>query len=197
MITDRTLAHLRTSAAAALLVPGLSVTVEVEGRIVVEATRPPFLHDDHPVLSICAFHRSVVRAHELRQRGSRVEMVGLAGDLEPTVELVPGPDVRIVPGGVIRVRGDESCFHLCPLSFPVERVEAAAVDVSDRCGVIVDLHADRSLDVTVAMVETPRGEVRAGRAAVEALEQLAAVATVDALVELVQPEITDWEALLR
>lgn len=197
MITDRTLAQLRTSASLALLVPGLSVTVSVDDRVVVEASRPPFLHQDHPILPVCAFHRSVVRAHDLRRTGSRVEMVGLAGDLEPLVELQPGPQVRVVPGGIVRHKSDISCLHLCALSLPVDRVEAAATDVADRTGLDLHLHADRSLDVTVVLSDTRPGDTLAARGAVEALETVAAVSTVDALAELLEPESTDWEALLR
>ncbi|MDZ7675609.1 MAG: hypothetical protein U5K30_11145 [Acidimicrobiales bacterium] len=195
VITDRTLAQLRTSAALALLLPGMSVDVRVGDETVVHATRMPFPDADHPILPVCAFHRSVVRALDLRKNGTRVQMVGIAGDLEPDVELVPGEHIRIVPGGVVRFES-ESWFHFCTLSLPVERVEPVARVVAADTGVVVDLHADRSLDVTVAVTDTPSGDVGATRDAIDALERVAAAATVDALVDLVQPDDTDWEALL-
>ena len=61
MITDRTLAGLRTSAALSLLVPGIGVSVRVCDRVGVEAARQPVCGSAHPGLPIRAFHLSVVR----------------------------------------------------------------------------------------------------------------------------------------
>lgn len=197
MISDRTLSNLRTSAALALLVPGITVEVRVGDHPVVEAARPPFGDTSHPVLPVCAFHRSVVRAHELRKSGARVEMVGLVGGLEPEIELRCAPTLRVVPGGVIRHAGD-SWLHLCALSLGVDRVEPAAAAVFAETGTDLDvhLHADRSLDVTVVVADTPRGDKVAGRAAVEVVEAIAARATIDSLVEWIAPSRRDWDQLL-
>ena len=197
MITDRTLANLRTSAALALLVPGISVAVRVGDRTVVEASRTAG-DAAHPVLPVCAFHRSVVRAHDLRRSGTRVEMVGVDGNLEPDVLLEFGPEVRQVPGGVIRRTGD-TWLHLYALSLGVEAVEpatAALVAESGTDGPDVHLHADRSLDVTIVVTDTPAGDKPAARGAVEMLESIAARATVDALERWVVPGGHDWDQLL-
>lgn len=195
MTTDRPLAHLRTAAALALLVPGVSIDVAVEGRPVVHASRMPRPDLDHPALPVCVFHRSVVRAHDLRKQGTRVEMVGIDGDLEPEIELVAGEHLRLVPGGVVRLES-EMWLHFLPLALPVERVESVAREVAADTGVGVDLHADRSLDVTVGITDTPGGDTDAARAAIDTLERVAARATVDAFVDLVQPDTTDWDAFL-
>lgn len=195
MITDRTLAQLRTAAALALLVPGVSVDVTVEGRPVVHAGRMPLPDVEHPALPVCAFHRSVARAHDLRRQGTRVEMVGIDGDLEPQIDLLAGDHVRLVPGGVVRLES-EMWLHVLALSLPVERVGAVAREVAADTGIGVDLHADRSLDVTVLVTDTPGGDLDAARAAIDTLERVAARATVDAFVELVQPATTDWDAFL-
>lgn len=194
MITDRTLADLRTSAALALLVPGIGVAVQVGDRTVVEASRPPFGASGHPVLPICAFHRSVVRAHDLRKEGTRVEMVGLDGGLEPDVALRCAPAVKQIPGGVVRHAGD-TWLHLCALSLPVEVVESATASVLDETGSSLDvhLHADRSLDVTVVVTDTPVGDKPAARDAVDVIEAIAARATVASLVDLVEPSTADLD----
>ena len=197
MITDRTLANLRTSAALALLVPGISVAVRVGDRTVVEASRGE-ADASHPVLPVCAFHRSVVRAHDYRRSGTRVEMVGVDGNLEPEVLLQCGPELRQVPGGVIR-RTADTWLHLCALSLGVDAVEPATAAVVDEFGIDgpeVHLHADRSLDVTIAVTDTPAGDKPAARRAVEMLETIAARATVDALEHWVVPSGHDWEQLL-
>lgn len=198
MISDRTLANLRTSAALALLVPGISVSVRVGDRTVVEAARASDDDAQHPVLPVCAFHRSVVRAHDLRRSGTRVEMVGVDGALEPDVVLECGLDLRLVPGGVIR-RSGESWMHLCALSLGVDDVEqATAAIVGERGSATPDvhLHADRSLDVTIAVTDTPAGDKHAARQAVELLETIAARATIDALERWIAPEGRDWDRLL-
>lgn len=198
MITDRTLANLRTSAALALLVPGISVAVRVGERTVVEASRAPGVEESHPVIPVCAFHRSVVRAHDLRRAGTRVEMVGVDGALEPDVLLECGPDLRFVPGGVVRRAGD-TWLHLCALSLGIDAVEPATARVVDEFGPDgpdVHLHADRSLDVTVAVTDTPAGDKLTARRGVEMLETIAASATVDALERWVAPGGRDWDQLL-
>ncbi len=197
MITDRTLANLRTSAALALLVPGISIEASVGDRVIVEAARPPFRDVEHPVLPICAFHRSVVRAHELRRNGTRVEMVGLDGGLEPEIRLRCDPEISIVPGGVVR-RSGESWLHLCALSLAVDAVEAATAAICAETGTALEvhLHADRSLDVTIVVTDTPTGDKTTARAAVDLIEAIAARATIDSLVDLVHPAETDWDEFL-
>lgn len=197
MITDRTLADLRTSAALSLLVPGIGVAVQVDERVVVEAARPPFGASAHPVLPICAFHRSVVRAHDLRKQGTRVEMVGLDGDLEPDVGLRCGPGVKLIPGGVVRHAGD-TWLHLCALSLPIDTVEPATASVFEETGSSLDvhLHADRSLDVTIVVTDTPAGDKPSARDAVELIEAIAARATIASLVDLVEPSTADLDQML-
>jgi hypothetical protein len=95
-------------------------------------------------------------------------------------------------------RSGETWLHFCALSIAVDRVEPATAEVFAETGSTLDvhLHADRSLDVTVGVVDTPAGDKVAARGAVDLLEAIAAKATVGALVELVQPGEADWDALL-
>lgn len=196
MITDRTLASLRTAASLMLLTPGLSVAVEVEGVPVVEARRPPFpevTDDDRAVIPVCAFHRCVGKAHALRRHGSRVEMVGVPGDLEPDIALDGTLDVSILVGGIVRRTIDDSWIHLNALSLPVDVVGPVARDVAERTGVHITLHADRVLDVTVTVTDTPRRDRAAAHEALDALEEVAAVATVESLVAMLDAA-PDWDA---
>ena len=197
MITDRTLADLRTAAALALLVPGIGVSVRVEDRVVVEAGRPPFGASEHPVLPVCAFHRSVVRAHDLRKSGTRVDMVGLDGGVEPAVELRCSDAIKEIPGGVVRHAGD-TWLHLCSLSLPIDVVEPATASVFAETGSDLDvhLHADRSLDVTIVVTDTPVRDKPAARAAVDVIEAIAARSTITSLVGLVEPSEEGWDQLL-
>lgn len=197
MITDRTLADLRTAAAISLLVPDIGVSVRVEERVIVEAGRPPFEVSTHPVLPVCAFHRSVVRAHRLRTQGTRVEMVGLDGDLEPDIGLRCSPAVKQIPGGVVRHAGS-TWLHLCALALPVAVVEPAAASVFAETGSDLDvhLHADRSLDVTIVVTDTPLRDKTAARAAVDLIEAIAARATVASLVDFVEPSTADLDQVM-
>lgn len=191
MITDRTLANLRTSASLVLLTPGLSVSVDVGAASVVQARRPPFDSDER-VIPVCAFHRCVGRAHGMRRAGSRVEMVGVAGDLEPTVNLAGSDDVTILPGGMVRRYSDGSWLHLVALTLVAEAVEPVAAAVAERAGVHMSLHADRVLDVTVLVADTPAGDRAAAAEAIDALEEICAVATVESLAGMLAAE-PDWD----
>lgn len=191
MITDRTLANLRTAASLVLLTPGLSVSVEVDGDPVVQARRPPFASDER-IIPVCAFHRCVGRAHGMRRSGSRVEMVGVAGDLEPTVNLHGSRDVSVRPGGIVRRSSDGSWLQLVALSLPAEDVEPVASVVAEDAGVHMALHADRVLDVTVLVSDTPAGDRAAASEAIDALEKIAAVTTVDAFVGMLDAE-SEWD----
>lgn len=198
MITDRTLARLRTSASLALLTPGLSVAIEVEGVPVVDARRGPFPEpapDEPPraTIPVCAFHRCVGKAHGLRRKGSQVEMVGVPGDLEPDIVLSGTLEVSVLPGGIVRRTADGSWFHLNALSLPVDAVGPVAQSIADRTGVHISLHADRVLDVTVCVTDTPVRDRAAAHEAIDALEQVAAVATVESLASLLEAE-PDWDA---
>lgn len=191
MITDRTLANLRTAASLVLLTPGLSVSVEVGGDAVVQARRPPFDPDER-IIPVCAFHRCVGRAHGMRRAGSRVEMVGVAGDLEPTVNLQGSGDVNVGPGGIVRRSSDGSWLHLVALSLPSEAVEPVAAVVAEDAGVHMALHADRVLDVTVLVADTPAGDRAAASEAIDALERIAAKTTVDAIVGMLDVG-SEWD----
>lgn len=197
MITDRTLARLRTSASMVLVTPGLSVAVDVEGEPVVEARRPPFPDgaEERRIIPVCAFHRCVGRAHELRRQGSRVEMVGVEGDLEPTVTVHGGAGIQVLPTGIVRRTVDASWWHLNALSLPVDAVAPVAHEVSERTGVAITLHADRVLDVTVTVTEGPARDRAAAFEAIDALEHVAAVATVEAMVAVLEAD-TDWDAVV-
>lgn len=190
MITDRTLAHLRTSASLLLVTPGLALSVDVDGRQIVRAHRSPFA-DDENAIPVCAFHRCVGRAHGLRRAGSQVEMVGLPGDLEPTVVLEGSRDVQVLPGGMVRRSSDGSWLHLNALSLPAEAVEQIAAEATERAGVSMSLHSDRVLDVTVLVTDTPAGDRAAAAEAIDVLEHVAAVATVESLVAMLDTP-TDW-----
>ncbi|MDE0802221.1 MAG: hypothetical protein OSA99_02750 [Acidimicrobiales bacterium] len=197
MITDRTLADLRTAAAISLLVPDIGVSVRVGDHLVVEAARPPFEVSTHPVLPVCSFHRSVVRAHQLRTQGTRVEMVGLDGGLEPDIGLRCSPAVKQIPGGVVRHAGS-TWLHLLALALPIDVVETAASSVFAETGSELDvhLHADRSLDVTIVVTDTPLRDKGAARGAVGLIEAIAARATVASLVDLVEPSTADLDQML-
>lgn len=195
MITDRTLASLRTAASLVLLTPGLSVSVEVGETRVVEASRDLGRPEGgSSIIPVCAFHRCVGKAHHLRRSGSQVEMVGISGDLEPTVTLECDDDVRMVPGGTVRRRANDTWIHLHALSLPVEQVEPAADRVCQETGVDLELHADRVTDVTVLVTYSPYRDRAAAHRAIDTIERVAAAATVDALVDLLDPQ-TDWDQM--
>lgn len=191
-ITDQTLANLRTTAALLLVCPGLVATGGVDGRAVVEARRPPVPEADHPIIPVCAFHRCVAKAHDLRRSGQQVQMVGVEGDREPFIALVAEDDaLRMIPGGVVRRCVDDRWYHLLSVSLPVEAIEEFAADVVAATGIDIVLHADRMLDVTVLVTDTPRGDKRVARDAIDAIEQVAAMATVEWMLARLAPGDVD------
>jgi hypothetical protein len=165
---DEVLVVLRTAAALLHVVPELRVRFRDGERFLAEVGQGP-LGAAGPQIRSSVFRADVIRLHQGRRPGAEPPLSANAAPCPAVDFAVAGG--RVLPGGILRVRRDQTWHQVAAVTLPRDRCLDAVADL-DLAPLTVA--ADTELDVTLLSADTATADRQQTWVALDALEAVLA-----------------------